>query len=55
MALVLGRGPLRLLVRHWSAFGISMPIWLAPRGEAYEFVEGGRSAFTSRLAFRSWA
>jgi hypothetical protein len=45
MALVLDGERLRLIARRWSLFGIPMPLWLAPRGDAYEYVEGGRFHF----------
>ena len=41
MALVLDQDRLRLVVRRWSAFGIPMPAFLAPTGEAFERVEHG--------------
>jgi len=36
---------MRLVVRRWSLFGIPMPLALAPRGNSYEFAEGGRFHF----------
>jgi hypothetical protein len=45
MALVLDEGKLRLVVRRWSAFGIPLPLWLAPRGDSYECIENGRFHF----------
>jgi hypothetical protein len=45
MALVCDAGRMRLVVRRWSAFGIPLPLSLAPRGDAYEFVEEGRFHF----------
>jgi hypothetical protein len=45
MALVLDGERLRLIVRRWSMFGIVLPLWLAPRGDAYEFAEDGRFHF----------
>jgi hypothetical protein len=45
LALVLDGGRLHLVVRKWSAFGIPMPLALAPRGEAFESADGGRFNF----------
>ncbi|WP_072389051.1 SDR family oxidoreductase [Hyphomicrobium sp. CS1BSMeth3] len=45
MALVLDDECLRLVLRRWSLFGLPLPLWLAPRSDAYESVEGGRFAF----------
>ena len=45
MALVLDEGKLRLIVRRWSVFGIPLPVWLAPRGNSYEYGENGRFHF----------
>ena len=45
MALVLEAGRMRLVVRRWSAFGIPLPLALAPRGNSYEFVQDGRFHF----------
>jgi hypothetical protein len=45
MAVVVEDGRLRLIQRRWSAFGIPMPRWLLPRGEAYEHDAGGRFNF----------
>lgn len=50
MALVVDEDRLRVIVRRWSAFGIPMPLWLAPRGEAYESAEGGRFNFHVEIA-----
>jgi hypothetical protein len=36
---------LRLVVRRWTLFGIGLPRFLMPRGEAFEAVEGGRFRF----------
>jgi hypothetical protein len=32
-------------VRRWSLFGIPMPLFLAPRGDSYEYEAGGRFHF----------
>jgi hypothetical protein len=45
MALVLDEGKLWLIVRRWSVFGILLPVWLAPRGDSYEYAENGRFHF----------
>ena len=36
---------LRLVVRRWSAFGVPLPLALAPRGEAFESADDGRFNF----------
>ena len=41
LALVLDDNRLKLAVRRWSAFGVPMPLRLAPAGDAYEFVDDG--------------
>lgn len=41
MALVIDDGCVRLVTRRWSAFGIALPMWLAPRSRAYETEENG--------------
>jgi hypothetical protein len=45
MALVVEDGELRLVVRRWSLFGIPMPLFLAPRGDSYEYEADGRFHF----------
>jgi hypothetical protein len=45
MALVLDNGKLRLVVRRWSVLGIPLPLWLAPRGDSYEYAENGKFHF----------
>lgn len=45
MALVLDGARLRLVLRRWSLLGIPLPLWLAPRSDAYESVESGRFSF----------
>jgi Domain of unknown function (DUF4166)/Saccharopine dehydrogenase NADP binding domain len=63
MALVLDDGRMRLVVRRWAAFGIPMPLALAPTGNAYEYVEDGRFRFHVEIghpvtglivAYRGW-
>jgi len=41
MALVVDGARVRLITRRWSAFGVPMPMWLAPRSNAYESEEDG--------------
>jgi hypothetical protein len=45
MALVVEDGKLRLIVRRWSLLGIPMPLFLAPRGDSYEYEADGRFHF----------
>jgi Domain of unknown function (DUF4166)/Saccharopine dehydrogenase NADP binding domain len=45
MALVSEKGRLSLVLRRWSAFGLPLPLWLAPRSNAYESAEDGRFHF----------
>ncbi len=45
MALVLKDGRLSLVLRHWRAFGIPLPMFLCPRSTAHESVEEGRFRF----------
>jgi hypothetical protein len=45
MAVVAEAGRLELLLRRWSAFGVPLPLWLAPRSEAFETAEDGRFRF----------
>jgi hypothetical protein len=52
MALVLEDGRLRLIVRRWSAFGIPMPLALAPGGEAWESADDGRFQFHVEIGHR---
>lgn len=41
MALVCEEGRLRLVLRRWSVFSVPLPLWLAPRSDAYESEEVG--------------
>jgi hypothetical protein len=34
-------GRLRLVLRRWSAFGVALPLWLAPRSNSYESEQDG--------------
>jgi hypothetical protein len=52
MALVLEEDRLRLVVRRWSAFGIPMPLVLAPGGDAWESGEDGRFHFHVEIGHR---
>jgi hypothetical protein len=45
LALVLRDGRLHIVVRRWTAFGIPMPLALAPGGDAYESADDGRFNF----------
>lgn len=45
MALVADGARLSLVLRGWRAFGIPMPLFLAPRSNAHETVEDGRFRF----------
>lgn len=45
MALVVEGDRLRLVTRRWSAFGVPLPLWLAPRSEACETEENGAFRF----------
>jgi hypothetical protein len=49
-ALVLDGEKMRLIIRRWTAFGIAMPMALAPRGETYESVEDGKFRFHVEIA-----
>ncbi len=63
MALVLEDGRMKLVVRRWSFLGIPMPLFLAPRGNSYEFAQDGRFHFHVEIghpftglivAYRGW-
>lgn len=45
MAVVVSETRLDLVIRRWTLFGLPMPLWLAPGGEAFETVEDGRFRF----------
>lgn len=45
MALVVEGGRVRLVTRRWSAFGVPLPMWLAPRSNAHEREENGAFHF----------
>jgi hypothetical protein len=45
MALVWEGDRMRLVLRRWSMLGIPLPLFLAPRSNAYEFAQGGRFHF----------
>ncbi len=49
LALVVRDGRLSLVVRRWSLLGLSMPMGLAPRGDAYEFEQDGRFGFDVQI------
>jgi hypothetical protein len=50
MALVVEEHRLRLVLRRWSAFGIPLPLWLAPRSESYETQQNGRFHFRVEIS-----
>ncbi|MGH6950657.1 MAG: DUF4166 domain-containing protein, partial [Vitreimonas sp.] len=50
MALVCEDGRLRLVLRRWSLFGAPLPLWLAPRANAYESEEAGVFRFHVELS-----
>ncbi len=52
LAVVLDEGRLRLIVRRWSLCGVPMPLWLAPQGDASEFVADGRFQFDVEIRQR---
>jgi hypothetical protein len=45
LAPVVEDGKLRLIARRWSAFGMPLPLALAPGGEAFESAADGRFHF----------
>lgn len=45
MALVVDGSTLHYMVRHWSLFGVSMPLLFGPRSTAVESAEGGQFCF----------
>lgn len=45
MALVVSGQRLELVPRRWSVFGIALPLWLAPRSNAFETVEAGEFCY----------
>jgi len=49
VAVVLGEGRLRLVLRRWSFLGLPLPLWLAPGGDAYEYAADGRFHFHVEL------
>ena len=50
MAVIEEEGSLRLILRRWSAFGIPLPMWAAPKAEALEHAAGGRFNFRVDIA-----
>lgn len=50
LALVTGEGRLEYIVRRWSFLGLPMPMFMAPGGRTFEFVEGGRFRFHVEIA-----
>jgi hypothetical protein len=45
MALVADGPNLRYVIRHWTLFGIRLPLWLGPHSQASESVEDGKFRF----------
>ena len=52
LALVWQKGRLSLVIRGWTAFGIPLPQFLAPRITAFKTVEDGRFRFHVDIAHR---
>lgn len=52
LAVVVETGRLRLIVRRWSIFGVSLPPWLAPGGEAFECAQDGKFHFDVDIRHR---
>lgn len=50
IALVIDGDRLHYVIRRWSIAGITMPFALRPRGDSFEFVEGGRFHFNVEIA-----
>lgn len=51
MAMVIADGKLQLMQRGWSAFGIPLPMFLAPAGNTFESAEDGRFHFHVEIGF----
>ncbi len=49
LACVVEEGRLRLIVRRWSLFGVPMPRFLSPGGDAFEYEQDGRFHFDVEL------
>jgi hypothetical protein len=52
MALVLKEGKLHLVTRHWSVFGIPLPLALSPSASVYEYAEDDNFCF--HVEVRHW-
>jgi len=50
MALVCERDRMRVVLRRWSMFGVPLPLFLAPRSNAFEFTRDGRFHFHVEIA-----
>lgn len=50
LALVTGEGRLEYIVRRWSILGLPMPMFMAPGGKTFEFVEDSRFRFHVEIA-----
>lgn len=44
-ALVVENEKLHLVLRHWNFLGVPLPLFLAPNGDTFEYVENGRFNF----------
>ena len=45
MALVLKEGRLHSVTRHWTIFGVNLPLFLAPKASVYEYADGDDFCF----------
>src|SRR5688572_10985301 len=52
MALVLKQGELHSITRHWSIFGISLPLAFSPNACVYEYADGNDFCFSVEV--RHW-
>jgi hypothetical protein len=53
MGLLTEHGRLHLALRRWSAFGIPLPLKLAPRSNSFEFAQDGKFRFHVEI-FHPW-
>ena len=49
-ALVVEGDRLRLVMRRWTAFGLRLPLWLAPRSNSFEAECDGRYRFSIEVS-----
>jgi hypothetical protein len=52
IALLVDEGKLQLVLRHWRFFCVPLPLCLAPRSKAFEFVEDGKFRFDITIEHR---